>query len=55
MDVESQYDVKDLGAAILRALQDDGQDVERLTVADLAPVDEFHIRGREATLELSFP
>ena len=30
-----------------------GKDVNSLTVDDLAPVDEFHIRGRESTLELA--
>jgi ubiquinone/menaquinone biosynthesis C-methylase UbiE len=51
--VEAHYARSELGAAILRALAADGKDLERLTVADLAPVDEFHIRGREATLELA--
>ncbi|MEE2708397.1 MAG: hypothetical protein VYA69_02260 [Gemmatimonadota bacterium] len=30
----------------------DGKDINNLSLANLAPVDEFHIRGREATLEL---
>ncbi|MBL8446000.1 MAG: methyltransferase domain-containing protein, partial [Zoogloeaceae bacterium] len=30
-----------------------GKDVDRLTPEDLAPVDQFHIRGRMATLELA--
>lgn len=34
----------------LRALD---KDLDNLTPADLAPIDEFHIRGREATLELA--
>jgi ubiquinone/menaquinone biosynthesis C-methylase UbiE len=29
-----------------------GKDLDRLSTADLAPMDEFHIRGRKATLEL---
>jgi len=36
---------------ILDALAAQGKDVEHLTAADLAPVDEFHIRGREASVE----
>ena len=30
-----------------------GKDVNSLTVDDLAPIDEFHIRGRESTLEVA--
>jgi SAM-dependent methyltransferase len=40
----------DLAAAILRALEAEGIDVNQLTPADLAPVDEFHIGGRAATI-----
>jgi len=36
--------------AILKALADAGKDVNRLTPKDLAPVDEFHIGGRLATI-----
>lgn len=42
----------DLAAAIAARLRDAGRDIARLTTADLATVDEFHIRGRKATLEL---
>lgn len=51
--VANHYGQSGLGPAILEALAADGKDVEQLTVADLAPVDEFHVRGREATLELA--
>lgn len=30
-----------------------GRDVQSLTVDDLAPIDEFHTRGRESTLEVA--
>lgn len=43
----------DLAARIRNALVAAGRDVERLTTRDLATVDEFHIRGRQATLELA--
>jgi ubiquinone/menaquinone biosynthesis C-methylase UbiE len=43
----------DLAARIRESLIAAGKDVERLTSRDLAPVDEFHIRGRQATLELA--
>ncbi len=42
-----------LSARIAARLQAAGKDPARLTTADLAPVDEFHIRGRAATLELA--
>lgn len=41
-----------LVAAIGNALDVAGLDRARLRPADLAPVDEFHIRGREASLEI---
>ncbi|HYQ70384.1 MAG TPA: methyltransferase domain-containing protein [Gammaproteobacteria bacterium] len=52
-DIENHYGLNALLDSILRALAEAGKDIDRLTPADLAPVDEFHIRGREATLELA--
>lgn len=43
----------DLAERIRTSLVDAGMDIERLTTRDLATVDEFHIRGRRATLELA--
>jgi SAM-dependent methyltransferase len=40
---------------ILAALAAAGKDIERLAPDDLAPIDEFHIGGREATAELMAP
>lgn len=51
--IQTHYARPDLGNAILAALEKAGKDVSRLTPEDLAPVDEFHIRGRAATLELA--
>lgn len=51
--IQSHYARGDLGAAILAALKEAGKDVDRLTPDDLAPVDEFHTRGRAATVELA--
>jgi ubiquinone/menaquinone biosynthesis C-methylase UbiE len=42
-----------LADAISEKLRSNGKDVTKLTTADLAIVDEFHIRGRKATLELA--
>jgi ubiquinone/menaquinone biosynthesis C-methylase UbiE len=43
----------DLARAIADRLRQAGKDTSRLTTADLGSVDEFHIRGRKATLELA--
>lgn len=51
--VENHYGLNELLDSILQALAAAGKDIEQLAPADLAPVDEFHIRGREATLELA--
>ncbi|KUE80961.1 SAM-dependent methyltransferase [Aeromonas schubertii] len=51
--IETHYTRADLGDVILAALANAGKDVNRLTPAELAPVDQFHIRGRAATLELA--
>jgi MPBQ/MSBQ methyltransferase len=51
--VETHWTVTNLGDTILAVLQQMGKDIETLTPADLAPIDEFHIRGREATQELA--
>lgn len=51
--VQSHYTRSGLGDLILAALEQAGKDLNRLTPEDLAPIDEFHIRGRAATLELA--
>ena len=43
----------DLAQVIAARLQNAGKDLDALTTADLATVDEFHIRGRKATLDLA--
>jgi SAM-dependent methyltransferase len=50
--VAAHYARRDLLARIDEGLRAAGKDPERLTVDDLVPVDEFHTRGRRATLEL---
>ena len=51
--VQAHYTRSDLGSLIFAALEKAGKDLNRLTPEDLAPIDEFHIRGRTATLELA--
>ena len=52
-NIQGHYNRQDLGEAILAALTAAGKDIHHLKLEDLAPVDEFHIRGREATRELA--
>ncbi len=52
-NVEDHYTSSDLGDRILAALEASDADMDALTIDDLAPVDAFHIRGREATAELA--
>ena len=52
-EIAIHYTRGNLGDTILAALQEAGRDIDALTTADLAPVDEFHVRGREATIELA--
>ncbi|QXX76380.1 class I SAM-dependent methyltransferase [Methylovirgula sp. HY1] len=51
--VAQHYTHGSLEQAILAALAASGKDLEHLTPADLAPVDEFHIGGREATVDFA--
>lgn len=51
--VERHYGRGGILNAVLGAIRESGNDPARLSPADLAPADEFHIRGREATVELA--
>lgn len=50
--VNAHYSQEGLGATILEALRNAGKDVNALTPDDLAPIEEFHIGGRQPTLDL---
>jgi len=52
-NVQGHYAQLNLEATILNALVAAGKDPDRLRIEDLAPIDEFHIRGRKATIELA--
>jgi SAM-dependent methyltransferase len=52
-EIQAHYSRPEIGSVILVALEKAGKDLGRLTLEDLAPIDEFHIRGRAATLELA--
>lgn len=51
--IEDHYGRRGLLQAILRTLPAPAAGASRLTPADLAPVDAFHIRGHAATAELA--
>ncbi len=51
--VARHYTHGSLEDEILRALTSSGKDINRLEPADLAPVDEFHIGGRQATIDFA--
>ena len=51
--VNAHYGRQGLGEVILEGLRAAGKDPDRITPDDLAPVDQFHIRGQAATLELA--
>jgi hypothetical protein len=51
--IKQHYTRHDLGNLILSALLSGGKNIDNLSPEDLAPIDEFHVRGRKATLELT--
>jgi ubiquinone/menaquinone biosynthesis C-methylase UbiE len=51
--VEAHYAHQNLETVVLAALAAAGKDLDHLSPDDLAPIDEFHIRGRKATHELA--
>jgi ubiquinone/menaquinone biosynthesis C-methylase UbiE len=51
--VSQHYTHGSLADTILQALTTAGKDINRLEPADLAPVDEFHIGGRQATIDFA--
>lgn len=51
--VAQHYSHGTLEKSILDALRAAGKDPDHLTLADLAPVDEFHIGGRQATIHFA--
>jgi len=51
--INDHYSQVDLGKNILLAYERAGMDIQALTRDDISSLDEFHIRGREATRELA--
>lgn len=51
--VAKHYDKRKLYETIISILEKNGKDINQLTIEDLAPVDQFHIRGLKASKELA--
>src|SRR5215207_11251093 len=51
--VERHYTRPNLENTILNALKNAGKNIDQLTVDDIAPIDELHPLGREATANLA--
>jgi ubiquinone/menaquinone biosynthesis C-methylase UbiE len=51
--IHDHYVQQELNSTILNALIAAGKDIEQLKIEDLAPIDQFHVRGRNATVELA--
>lgn len=51
--IEQYWDRAGLGQSILDALRASGAALDRLTIDDLAPLDQFHGGGKEATTRLA--
>lgn len=51
--ITEHYATAGLAERILAALDDSGVDLKSLTCEYLAPLDQFHVRGKDATLELA--
>jgi MPBQ/MSBQ methyltransferase len=51
--VSAHYSRQNIEQIILSELSKSGKDINNLTVDDLAPMDELHTRGREATANLA--
>jgi SAM-dependent methyltransferase len=50
--INKQYGMSDLGTKILNALKDEGIDTKKQIQENLASIEDLHIRGRSATMEL---
>lgn len=51
--VDEHYGRSDLAAKMLEALRAAGKDPDALTLEDLAPIDQLHARGAQATRQLA--
>ena len=51
--VSSHYGISGILDSILKGLESSGKNLQSLVPNDLAPIDEFHTRGKESTIEIA--
>ncbi len=51
--IDKHYGISGILNSILDGLESSGKDLHALKPDDLAPVDEFHTRGKESTIEIA--
>ena len=51
--INRHYGISGILDSILKGLEDSGKNLESLVPEDLAPIDEFHTRGKESTIEIA--
>ena len=51
--VNAHYGISGILDSIIKALEESGKNIDSLQPSDLAPIDEFHTRGKESTIEIT--
>ena len=51
--INKHYGISGIMDSIVRGLESSGKDLHALNLDDLAPIDEFHTRGKESTIEIA--
>jgi len=51
--INKHYGISGILDSITRGLESSGKDLHALNLDDLAPIDEFHTRGKESTIEIA--
>lgn len=51
--VNAHYGLSGILDSIIKALETSGKSLDSLEPSDLAPIDEFHTRGKESTIEIA--
>ena len=51
--INKHYGISGILNSILEGLESSGKDLHALNLDDLAPIDEFHTRGKESTIEIA--
>lgn len=51
--INNHYGISGILNSILNSLESSGKDIQSLELNDLAPIDEFHTRGKASTIEIA--